>query len=67
MVWEDLHWVDPSTLELLEQLIEHVSQTRACLLLIYRPEFILPWTLYAPLLQLTLMRFTRPQPVPCLL
>ncbi len=40
---EDLHWLDPSTLELLTLLIEQAPTSRLLLLCSFRPEFILPW------------------------
>jgi class 3 adenylate cyclase len=43
VVWEDLHWVDPSTLELLGRLVDQVTTARLLMLLAYRPEFIPPW------------------------
>ena len=61
MVWEDLHWADPSTLGLLERLIEQVSTTRVLLVLTGRPEFIPPWVSHAHLSQLPLTRLTRSQ------
>jgi TOMM system kinase/cyclase fusion protein len=42
-VVEDLHWVDPSSLDLLTQLIERVPQTRQLVVLSFRPEFVPPW------------------------
>ncbi len=39
LVVEDLHWVDPSTLELLSLLIEQVSWKRLLVILTYRPSF----------------------------
>jgi len=53
---EDLHWVDPSTLELLSLLIEQCAQMRLCLVLTARPEFHPPWTMMAHLTTLTLRR-----------
>lgn len=41
---EDLHWVDPSTLELLTFLIERLDAARVLLLLTFRPNFSPPWT-----------------------
>jgi class 3 adenylate cyclase/predicted ATPase len=43
VVVEDLHWIDPSTLELLELLVERVPATRLMLLLLFRPTFPCPW------------------------
>jgi TOMM system kinase/cyclase fusion protein len=40
---EDLHWADPTTLELLGQLLEELSTGRICLVLTARPEFSTPW------------------------
>jgi predicted ATPase len=60
-VWEDLHWADPSTLELLGLLLDHVSTARLLLVLTCRPEFRPPWPLRSYVTQLTLTRLTRPQ------
>ena len=38
--WEDLHWADPSTLEVLTLLLDQVPTTRLLVLLTFRPEFI---------------------------
>jgi TOMM system kinase/cyclase fusion protein len=40
---EDLHWADPTTLELLGQLLEELSTGRICLVLTARQEFTTPW------------------------
>ena len=61
LIVEDLHWVDPSTLELLDLLIDQVPSARILALLTCRPEFRLPWTLRAHLTQLTLSRLPRAQ------
>ena len=60
-VWEDLHWADPSTLELLGLLLEHVPTARLLLVLTMRPEFHPPWTSRSHLTQLTLTRLGRQQ------
>ena len=43
VVVEDLHWSDPSTLELVELLLEQGVPNGLCLLLTARPEFAPPW------------------------
>lgn len=43
LVVEDLHWADPTTIELLTLLIEKLSGTRLLILLTGRPEFASPW------------------------
>jgi predicted ATPase len=57
-VWEDLHWADPSTVEWLGLLIEHVVATRLLVVLTFRPEFVPPWPVRSHLRPLTLSRFT---------
>ena len=54
--WEDLHWVDPSTLEVLELLLNQVPTTRLLAVLTFRPEFVPPWGAHSYLSQLTLSR-----------
>jgi len=61
LVVEDLHWVDPSTLEWLGLLLEQVPTRRLLLLLTSRPEFASPWTSRSYLTQLTLNRLMPPQ------
>jgi predicted ATPase len=43
MVFEDVHWSDPTTLESLDLLIERVSTLRALVIITFRPEFVPPW------------------------
>ena len=43
MAIEDLHWVDPSTLELIHLLVEQGATSRLLLLYTARPEFHAPW------------------------
>ena len=58
---EDLHWIDPSTLELLTLLLDQVPTAPILTLLTCRPEFPVPWTHRAALTQLTLGRLGHPQ------
>jgi len=60
-VWEDLHWADPSTLELLSLIIDQSRTARMLTLLTCRPEFQPPWSPRSHLTHLTLNRFTHPQ------
>ena len=43
-VVEDLHWVDPTTVELLTLLVEQISDARILALFTCRPDFRSPWT-----------------------
>src|SRR5262245_51646588 len=58
---EDLHWVDPSTLELLTQLIDDVATTRVLILLTNRPAFRPPWGFRDHVTPVTLGRMPRTQ------
>src|SRR4030095_4553275 len=60
-IWEDLHWADPSTLELLEFLQEQAPTARLLLVLTARPEFRPPWAPRSYVTPLTLTRLLRPQ------
>src|SRR4029450_13120907 len=59
-VCEDLHWADPSTLEVLTLLLDQVPTTRLLVLLTFRPEFTPPWGYRSHLSQMTLSRLGRP-------
>jgi serine/threonine protein kinase/tetratricopeptide (TPR) repeat protein len=43
LVVEDLHWADPSTLQLLGSVMERIGSARVLVLLSARPEFQPPW------------------------
>jgi class 3 adenylate cyclase/predicted ATPase len=60
-VMEDLHWVDPSTLELLSLLVDQGPTTRILALFTFRPDFSPPWTGRSHLTQVTLPRLPRRQ------
>ena len=58
-VWEDLHWADPSTIELLGQTLER-SATSLLTVMTYRPdEFQPPWNVSAALTEIPLTRLPR--------
>jgi class 3 adenylate cyclase/predicted ATPase len=61
LVMEDLHWVDPSTLEWLSLLVDQGPTTRILALCTYRPDFSPPWTGRAHLTQVTLARLPQSQ------
>jgi predicted ATPase/class 3 adenylate cyclase len=60
-VWEDLHWADPSTLELLHLVVEQAPTVPLLLVFTYRPEFTLPWPPRSHVTPITLSRLERPQ------
>ena len=53
-VMEDLHWVDPTTLELLSLLVDQGPTARILALFTFRPDFSPPWTGRSHLTQVTL-------------
>jgi len=58
-LWEDLHWADPSTLELIGLLIEQTPTAGLMLVLTARPEFVPPWPLRSYVTPITLNRLER--------
>jgi predicted ATPase len=60
-ILEDLHWTDPSTLEVLGLLIAQVPTASMMVFLTCRPEFDPPWGLRSHLIPIALNRFTRSQ------
>jgi TOMM system kinase/cyclase fusion protein len=58
---EDLHWIDPSTLEWLGLLIEQCPTAGLLLLLTHRPDFEPPWPSRTHLLPMGLIRLSRRQ------
>jgi predicted ATPase len=43
MVWEEVHWSDPTTRESLDLLIDRVATLRILVIITFRPEFTPPW------------------------
>jgi TOMM system kinase/cyclase fusion protein len=60
-VWEDLHWADPSTLDVLSLTLDQVSTAPIFTLLVGRPEFRPPWAMHVPMTHVTLTRLGRAQ------
>src|ERR1700682_315700 len=58
---EDLHWVDPSPLELVHTIGEQGARAPLMLLTTSRPEFRAPWPMRAHHAQLTLNRLSDSQ------
>src|SRR5215469_14708650 len=56
MVLEDLHWSDPSTLELHQTYVEQGATVPLLLIYTTRPEFHAPWPMHAHHTQITLGR-----------
>lgn len=61
VVWEDLHWADSSTLELLGLVLEQTPTVSMLQVLTFRPEFVPPWPTRTHLTPMTLNRLERLQ------
>jgi class 3 adenylate cyclase len=59
MIFEDAHWADPSSLEVLSQLVDTVQAMRAMLFVTFRPEFAAPWVGRPQVTTLSINRLTR--------
>ena len=59
MVFEDAHWTDPTSCELLDLLVERVRNVPVLLLVTFRPEFQPPWTGQPQVMMLALSRLDR--------
>jgi class 3 adenylate cyclase/tetratricopeptide (TPR) repeat protein len=59
MIFEDIHWIDPTSLELLATTVEHVPQLRVLLLITTRSEFTPPWPSYPHTTTIPLTRLDR--------
>jgi class 3 adenylate cyclase len=58
-VWEDLHWADPSTLELLAIYVEQAPTAALLNVLTFRPDFAAPWPHRSHMTPITLNRLER--------
>ncbi len=58
MIFEDVHWIDPTSLEVLGRTVDLVKTLPALLIVTFRPEFNAPWVGQAHVTSLTLSRLT---------
>ena len=58
-VFEDAHWMDPTSRELLDLIVEQVERLPVLLIATFRPEFNLPWTGEPHVTALSLRRLGR--------
>ena len=56
MIFEDVHWIDPTSLELLGRIVDGIPILRVLLIITYRPEFEPPWIGSSHVTTLTLNR-----------
>jgi predicted ATPase/class 3 adenylate cyclase len=56
MIFEDVHWIDPTSREHLDRVVERVHGLSVLVLATFRPEFLPPWTGQAHVTTLALNR-----------
>jgi class 3 adenylate cyclase/tetratricopeptide (TPR) repeat protein len=59
MIYEDVQWIDPTTLELLVLTVERAQHMRVLLVISARPEFTPPWPVYSHVTTVSLARLSR--------
>ncbi len=57
--FQDLHWIDPTSLEFLDRLVERARSVPLMVLAAFRPEFAAPWTGQSHVTFLSLNRLSR--------
>ncbi|MGB8339810.1 MAG: AAA family ATPase [Burkholderiales bacterium] len=61
MLFEDAHWIDPTSLALLDQLIAQAIDVPLLLILTHRPEFTSNWNGYSNVTKINLSKLPRAQ------
>ena len=56
MIFEDVHWIDPTSLEVLGRIVDRIQTLPALLIVTFRPEFNAPWVGQPHVTSLTLNR-----------
>ena len=59
MIFEDVHWIDPTSLEALGRAADRIRNLRVLLIVTYRPEFDPPWIGGPQVTALTINRLAR--------
>src|SRR6266516_1572912 len=61
LVFEDVHWADPTSLELLERIRDNAKNWRMLVILLHRPDLNLPWAEQPHVSSLAINRLDRVQ------
>ncbi len=61
LLFEDLHWVDPSTRELIGEIVDRLPREQVQLLVTHRPDFEVPWGSRSHVTPILLAPLTRAQ------
>ena len=60
-IYEDVHWADPTTLELIGRVADGVQRLPVLAVITFRPEFVPPWASHGHVTTLSLSRLGRRQ------
>jgi class 3 adenylate cyclase/tetratricopeptide (TPR) repeat protein len=61
MIFEDAHWIDPTSLEALGRVVDRIQTLRVLLIVTFRPEFNPPWIGQPHATAVTINRLTQRQ------
>ena len=56
MIFEDVHWIDPTSLETLNRTMDRIRTLPVLLIVTFRPEFSAPWMGQSHVMSMTLSR-----------
>ena len=59
IIFEDVHWTDPTSLEAFARTVDRIETLRALLIVTFRPEFVPPWIGRPYVTALTVNRLTQ--------
>ena len=63
LIFEDVHWADPTSIELLGLMVNRVQSMQVLVVITFRPEFSPPWMGLSHVTSLTLSHFSRSQAI----
>src|SRR5262249_27792940 len=61
MIFEDAHWIDPTSLEVFGRVVDRTQTLRVLLIVTFRPEFDPPWIGQPHVMAMTINRLTQRQ------
>lgn len=56
MIFEDAHWIDPTSHELMDMIVDRIQMLPVLLIVTHRPEFVPPWAAHSHATSLALNR-----------
>jgi len=59
MIFEDAHWADPTSQELLDRTVSEIERASVLILITHRPEYRAEWSHHPHVMSLTLSRLSR--------